>query len=115
LSELNEWMNTQTKYKDLNCIESFIPKINLDDYKILFDEVLGTSIFRVSPIGLNREILIPIFLKVVKLFKDVIETNLGKTGWMEVFLTKIKPYLLNHWNYLLKLELLKPLFNIYLN
>jgi hypothetical protein len=96
-------------------IENFIPVVQLNQNKIFFNDVNITDVFGTNPVGLDPQILRPLFAIILKQFRDVISDALGETRWIKLFTQEIKPVLIGKWDFLEKMALIKDLVLLFLN
>ncbi|MHA1887610.1 MAG: hypothetical protein ACTSX0_06265, partial [Promethearchaeota archaeon] len=98
--KLNLWYQRQNLDDTYRVIEIFIPFIDLVTDEIIFNEAPATNIFGLNPVGLDQDVLIPLFYLVLRHFQNVLQRELGERVYLSIIKKEIMPYLLRKWDIL---------------
>jgi hypothetical protein len=113
--EMKKWLIMHKVPEHYRIMEVFIPTISADFDKIIFNQIAGTDVFGLNPVGLDMNIIRPVFSIVLRRFKTVLEDTLGESGWLKLFRYEIRPILTAKWDLLEKMNVIKELFNVFLD
>ncbi|MCF2139740.1 MAG: hypothetical protein K9W44_06775 [Candidatus Lokiarchaeota archaeon] len=111
--KLELWYHRQNLSDSYRVIEIFIPSIDLITDEIIFSEAPATNIFGLNPVGLNQDVLIPLFYLVLHHFQNVLQRELGERLYLSIVKKEIIPFLLQKWEILKSMELNKLLLQLF--
>jgi hypothetical protein len=81
--KLEQWLKTEAIFDKYRIIDLFLPQIDLQKNVIEFNQTEGTKVLGLNPIGLDTNVLTPIFMIVIKHFKKVIKLVAGENVWLK--------------------------------
>jgi INTU/CCZ1/HPS4 family protein len=112
--KLEKWYQEHEDTESFRVIKLFFPRVDLKKFEILFDSDSSLTIFGLNPIGINEELLIPMFFITLNQFSMLLERELGKKPWLSIVKDKILPFLFKNWAFLDSLNILKEFFQTFL-
>lgn len=110
---LDTWYSQQNLSDSYRVMELFIPQIDLVTDEIIFNEAPATNIFGLNPIGLNQDVLIPLFYIVLRHFQNVIQSELNESLYLTIVKREIMPYIMHKWEFLTEMNLNKVLLQLF--
>lgn len=111
--KLNLWYQRQNLDDTYRVIEIFIPFIDLVTDEIIFNEAPATNIFGLNPVGLDQDVLIPLFYLVLRHFQNVLLHEFGERVFLQIIKKEIIPFLLQKWEILKTMELNKLFLQLF--
>lgn len=113
--KIEQWLKTEAIFDRYRIIDLFLPQIDLKNGKINFNQTDGTKVLGLNPIGLDSNVLTPIFMIVIKHFKKVIKSVAGENVWLKIIQKYLRPYLFSKWEVLEQYNLTREILEIILN
>mgnify|MGYP000986570651 CR=1 FL=1 len=95
-------------------IKLFIPHVDLNQQKIVFEQAQGTNVIGLNPIGIDADSLKSMFMIVLINYKEAVLKVLGRQIWLEVFNSEIQPLLFSKWDFLTEMKLMKEILETFL-
>lgn len=115
--QLKEFYGDAINPEAFHVLQLFIPKIDLENEKIIFNTSNGENILQANPrIGLEISYLKSVFYFIIQHFsqsiQEVLSTSEEKLKWNEFLSADLMDYLLRKWSFLLDLQILKDLLRL---
>ncbi len=116
--QLKEFYGDTGNLEAFQVLQLFIPKIDLTKEKIIFTTSEGQNILQTNPqIGLETKLMKSVFYMILNQFVQSIRENCvlphEKEEWESFLVAEIMPFLLNRWEFLQNLGLLKSFIRIF--
>jgi hypothetical protein len=108
-TEVEKYLQDQEVTEEYRVLTNFIPIIDLKNFEIKYFGVQSTDVFGTEPVALDHKILRNVFSIVLQKFRNVIEDGVGETRWFKLLITEIKPILLQKWDLLEEMHMVKEL------
>ena len=107
--EVENYLQEQNVNEEYRVIFNFIPQIDLIKYEIKYFGVQSTNVFGTEPVALDHKILRNVFSIVLQKFRFVLEDAIGETRWLKLLITELKPIIIQKWDLLEEMQMIKDL------
>lgn len=108
-TEVENYIQNEHVTDEYRVLYNFIPTIDLKSFEIKYFGVQSTDVFGTEPVALDHKILRTVFSIVLQKYRNVIEDGVGETRWLKLLINEIKPILIQKWDLLEQMQMVKEI------